>query len=351
MVNDKQREMAAGRFYKVGLFCLLIPVLLFSSVQACQPQPKLTQPPDQVKLQLKWLHQAQFAGFYLAQERGYYKDENIDVTFMEGGLDIDIGQYIISGEADFGVVAPELIFMERGQGNSPIAIASIYRRSAVVFLSLKDSGIVRPQDFDGKTVSAADPEGSHKDFEIQFYALMKRLGMDVSKINIVKYDSEYTSFYKGDVEVTPCYYTGGLISMRQKGIKLNLIWPSDYGIHFYSDTLVTTARMIDTNPALVTRFVRASLHGWRDAIEDYQQAVDATMKYARINDIVLQTAMMEAMLPLINTGKDHVGWMKPAEWQGMYDILLTQGLLVKPFNVNEVYTMRFLEEVYGSKIK
>jgi len=350
MFDDRWRGIAERRFGKCGIQYVILLFLSLPLMFACQLQSQ-SQPPDEVKLQLKWLHQAQFAGFYVAQEKGYYKAENINVTFMEGGQDIDIARRVIAGEADFGVITPEFIFVERSQGESLTAIAVIYRRSAAVFVSMFGSGIVRPQDFMGKTVATKDPGGAQVDFEILFYAMMHKLGLDASKVKTIPYDPEYTGFYNGSVEVTPTYYTGGLIKMRQKGLKLNLIWPSDYGIHFYSDTLVTTGSMINNNPDLVERFLRASLKGWQDAIEDYQQAVSVTMKYARIKDAGFQTAMLEAMLPLINTGEDHIGWMKPSEWQGMYEILLEQGLLAMPVDVKEAYTMRFLESIYGSKIK
>jgi NitT/TauT family transport system substrate-binding protein len=81
----------------------------------CEPsEPK--KPPDEVKLQLKWLHQAQFAGFYMAQEKGYYAKENIKVTFIEGEQGIDIAHRIVSSQADFGVLTPEFIFIKRSQG-------------------------------------------------------------------------------------------------------------------------------------------------------------------------------------------------------------------------------------------
>jgi len=211
-------------------------LLLVIAVIACEPQ-QAKRTPDEVTLQLKWLHQAQFAGFYVAQEKGYYARENIKVTFLEGGQDIDIAQRVVSGQADFGVLTPEFIFIKRSQGAPLKAIASIYRRSAVVFVAMNNSGIVRPSDFIGKTVATGDPGGS-QDFELQFYAMMKRLGLAASKVKVVPYDPAYAGFYNGKVEVTPCYSTGGLIRIRQKGLKLNLIWPSDYGIHFYSDTLV-----------------------------------------------------------------------------------------------------------------
>jgi NitT/TauT family transport system substrate-binding protein len=86
-------------------------------------------------------------------------------------------------------------------------------------------------------------------------------------------------------------------------------------------------------------------------MEDYKQAVIVTLKYSQIKDPELQTAMMEAMLPLVHTGEDRIGWMKAGVWQGMYQILLEQKLLAKPFDVGQAYSLRFLNEIYGGKGK
>ena len=153
--------------------------------------------PDEVKLQLKWLHQAQFAGFYMAQEKGYYAKENIKVTFLEGGPDVDIAGNVISGKADFGVMTPEYILTNRSMGVPLTALAAIYRRSAVVFAARADSGIVRPSDFTGKTVAAAGQGGS-MEFELQLRAMMKKLKQDISKVKIVPYDPTYANFYSGE---------------------------------------------------------------------------------------------------------------------------------------------------------
>jgi NitT/TauT family transport system substrate-binding protein len=325
----------------------IFSILLLIAVFACEPQ-QAKRAPDEVTLQLKWVHLPQFAGFYMAQEKGYYAQENIKVTFLEGGQGINNALNVTSGKADFGVLSPEDILMKRSQGESLTSLAAIYRRSAVVFVAMADSGIVRPSDFTGKTVAIRYEQ---KDFDLRFYAMMKKLGLGSAKLKIVNFDPNYVAFYKGEVDVTATYATTGLIKMRQKGLKLNLIWPSDYGIHFYSDTLATTDRLIAENPGLVSRFLRASLKGWHDAIEDYRQAVAVTLKYSQIKDQELQTAMMEAMLPLVHTGEDQMGWMKPEVWQGIYQILLEQRLLARPFDVDQAYTLRFLEEIYGGKAK
>jgi NitT/TauT family transport system substrate-binding protein len=348
MIKHNYRKVAAGythtRFIpKLFLLCILVLTLM-----SCLAPTQLKQPPDEVKLQLKWIHQAQFAGFYMAQEKGYYARENIRVTFLEGGMDTDILQLVNDGKADFGIMSPELILDRRGKGQQVTAIAAIFRRSAAVFMAMADSGIIRPRDFLGKKIALTSVGGA-ADFPILLKAMVKKLGLDINKIAMVPFDSTYATFLSREVDVTPTYSIKGLLDMRQKGLKLNLIWPSDYGVNFYSDTLFTTDRMVTQNPNLAARFLRASLQGWQEAIEDYQQAVTLTLKYSQNQDRQFQVSQMEAMLPLVHTGEGKIGSMQPEIWDGMYDILLDQGLLAKPFDVKQAYTLRLLEEVYGSK--
>ena len=143
--------------------------------------------------------------------------------------------------------------------------------------------------------------------------------------------------------------TGGVLRLRQAGYKVNLIWPGDYGIHMYGHTLITTDRMIAENPDLVTRFLRATLRGWREAIEDPEAAVAIILKYAREKDSELQTLMMEASVPLIHNGEDRIGWMRAEVWQGMHQILLDQRILPGAVDPDKVYTMEFLQRIYGGK--
>jgi NitT/TauT family transport system substrate-binding protein len=194
-----------------------------------------------------------------------------------------------------------------------------------------------------------DTGGSARDFTWQFFALMNQLGMDVSRMHLVPYDPEYTGFFNGEVDVTPAFSTGGLIKMRKIGFPVNLIWPDDYGIHFFSDTVFTTDQVVADRPDLVLRFLRASLKGWRDVVEDYSKAVDATVKRARIPDPVLQTSMMEAMLPLVHTGEDVIGWMKPERWREMAIHLIRYGMMKDKMEVDSAYTLQFLQEIYPGK--
>ena len=323
---------------------MMISALLLLTVAilaACRPQ-EVEKPSEEVTVQLKWIHGTQFAGFYVAQERGYYAEENIEVTFVEGGAGIDRTEQVVTGKADFGVQAAEEILVQRSQGKPVVAIATIYRRNPVVFVALADSGIERPADFLGRTAAIG---GS--DAELPLEAMMKRLGLDIHQVEVVPYSYDRTSFYNGDVDINMAYATVSLIRMRQEGYEVNVIWPSDYRVHMYGDTLITTDQLTGENPDLVTRFLRATLRGWREAIENPEEAVTITLKYAKEADAELQTQMMEASVPLIHTGEDHIGWMRAEVWEGMHDMLLEQGILGEPLDLDEVYTMEFLQKAYG----
>lgn len=335
-----------GRLHP-GWCVLLFSVLILS---ACSQQ-KEAPLADKITLQLKWVHQAQFAGFYMAREKGYFAEENIEVNFIPGGLNVNNSASLLSGEADFSVVSPELVLLKRQTERAPITtIGAIYRRSAVVYVAMAESGIRHPADFVGKTAAVISRAESSGEFEYQFNAMLKRQGIDVSQVNMVPYDPSYAGFYSGHTDITAAYYTSGVIHIRNKGHKINLIWPTDYGIHFYSDIIITTEQMIERKPELVERFLRASLKGWRQAVADQKTAVDVTMKYAKIKDRQLQKSMMASLIPLVHTGKEPIGWMRDEIWKQTHRVMVEEKILERPLeDIRGAYTMRFLKAVYGQK--
>lgn len=331
-------ERSPVRYIKAFLWILCV-VLLMGMLAGCAGSPTAPEQ-DTVDVQLKWVHQAQFAGFYVAQEKGYYEEENLAVSLHEGGPDVDLFQQVLSGAVDYAVVSPEDLLVKRGQGEPLTAIAVIYRQNPMTFVAMEGSGIKRPADILGQTVAVA-PDGI-----IQFRALMNRLDLDLDQIEFGEYDYAYGSFIAGEVDVTEAYATGGIIRLHNQGYALNVIWPDDYGVHFYADTLVARDEFIAKNPQLTTRFLRATLRGWQEAMGNGWEAVEMTMKYAQESDPEVQRQMLEASIPLVHTGKNYPGWMEKNIWQSMYEVLHEEGMLDASFPVDEVYTMQFVEEVY-----
>lgn len=329
-------------------FCIQVSLILLLLISCNKQEPH--PPPVEVTVQLKWVHQAQFAGFYMAQQKGYYEEENLIVNFIEGGMEVNVMDSILSRKADFCVVAPELVIVERQTRMAPLtAIAAIYRRSAAVYVSREKSEIKRPSDFSGKSIAVLPLSDSSSEFIYQLKAMMNRLEISMSDMELVHYDAKYTDFLQGDVDVTAAYFTSGVNKLREKGLKLNIIWPGDYGIEPYSDTLVTTEEMINKQPEVVERFLKATLKGWRFALGNGDEAIEATLKYAKVKDFQYQMKMLNALRPLVDTGSDQIGWMTKQAWQQMHRILIDQEIIASPLqDVEKVYSTQFLDSIYGT---
>ena len=323
---------------KTSLLIFLLPIL-FSCTADQQKKPL-----DKVTVQLKWIHTAQFAGFYMAEEKGFYADENLSVTFLEGGPGVDIVDSVISGQADFGIFSPELLLIARGEQKPVKAIAALYQINPLSFVATKGSGIKRPGDFIGRTAAIGSAHGV-----IQLKAMMKRLELDYDRITILPYRSDFHSFNSEKADITSTYVTSGLIRLRNNGYDLNVIHPGNYGVHLYGDTLFTSDEIAARVPDQVTRFLRATLHGWQAAIEDPEAAVTATNKYVSRFHPGLQLQMMQAIVPLVHTGEQPIGWMEGKTWRETYEMLMEQDILTEPVDLDRVYTMKFLEKVYESE--
>ena len=319
---------------------LLLSSLLILLI-GCAGTPSPTDVPlTPVTVQLAWTHQAQFAGMYAADQKGYYSAEGLAVTFIEGGSQVDKLTPVLDGTAQFGVGGADELILARSEGKPLRAIAVIYRRSPVVFISLAEKGITRPQDFVGQTIRAPS------NIAPSLRAMLARVGIAPDQYTIVDLPSDLTMFASGDVSVWGIFLNSFLVTIQQAGYQLNLIYPDDYGVHFYADTLFTTDGLIATNPELVRRFTRATLKGWTYAVENPAEVPALVQKYKPDADATIENARIVASLPLVNTGEDHIGWMKPEVWAGMEQTLRQQGVITATLDVTQVYTLQFLKDIY-----
>jgi NitT/TauT family transport system substrate-binding protein len=324
------------RKWATGCVATVLAIALFS---ACGRQ-EANEPPDLVSVRLKWLHQAQFAGMYVADQRGFYAEENIEVALHEGGLEYDEIEQVALGQDDFAVVEASHVIVARGNDRPVVACAAIYRVYPSVYFSLRGSGIERPQDFVGRRVMV-----NPVDYILP--AMMERLGLDMSQIEAVPPSYDMSAFFAGEVDVWSGYLTAQVVAARERGAEIDVIYPGHYGIHVYGDVIIVSEELIEENPDLVERFLRATLRGWRYAIENPDQAAAMTLEYDPTLDLSRETASMAAQIPLIHTGEDQIGWMRDEIWQEIHQLLLDSGRLARPVDVDEVYAMAFLHSVYG----
>jgi len=318
------------------LFCVLI------LLAGCKGLANPTDAPlTEITVQLRWTHNAQFAGFYASEQNRFYDAEGLAVTFVEGGPNVDFVRPVMDGAAQFGIANADALILARSEGQPVRAIATIYRRSPTVFLTLAESGITRPQDFVGKRIRVVRASAG------LLHSMMAHVGITPDQYTEVNVAANLEPLYSGEVDVSSGFITNEVLVAQSAGYELNLIYPDDYGIHFFADTLFTTDDLIAGNPDLVRRFLRATLKGWTFAVENPTAIGQMVLKYAPNADASLEISKMTASLPLINTGEDFIGWMKPEIWADMEKTLREQGVLTAPLDVTQVYTMQFLDEIYS----
>lgn len=325
------------RVFRLYSVLLLLTALMISSCS----QTTVARELEPVRVQLSWVNQAEFAGLYAAEQNGYFAEEGLDVSFIEGGPEVDFITPVVEGTAQFGIAQPADLILARANGKPVRSIAVIYRRSPIVFFALADSGISGPQDFVGKQIRSAGTT----DWTLR--ALTNKVGIDPNQYETVYLPSDLNQFAEGDIPVWSGFINVFTLEVQRAGYEVNIIFPDDYGIHFYGDILITTDELIQKNPDLVQRFVRATLRGWTYAVENPDAVGVIVQKYNPQADAELENARMTASIPLVNTGEDYIGWMKPEVWAGMEKTLREQNILTLPLRVEDLYSLRFLEEIYN----
>lgn len=314
------------------------PILLILAVAAVgailyfqQNSPQKAGELEKVSVRLEWLHQAQFAGFYVAEKKGFYKDRGLDVTINPGGMDFPAVQMVASGSDDFGLEEGNRILEAQEKEVPIVALAAIYRKNPTLFFSLADSGIAKAEDFAGKKV------GVWPDVRILLSKMLERAGVKESDVEIVPVEYDITPLLTGKIDVWPGYAINEPLLAEEQGYEVNRIWPSSYGINSYSMTLFAGEKMIREEPEVVRNFVEATIEGWEYAYAHPDEAVETTLGYSDQLNREHETKMMQASLELLKPDNNPIGYMDKEVWEEMRGIFLD-----KPIDIDRAFTNEFL---------
>ncbi len=317
----------------------LILLMIFSCSEKKEPQQL-----EQIILQLGWYHQSQWAGFYAADQNVYYNDEGIEITFLPrpspNFYTIDT---VVDGTAHFVTTNGFALISARSKGIPVVAIASLYQKDPQVFITLAESNIIRPEDFPGHTIRKLTPTANGAIFN----TMMNRLGLNPDSVIQIDAGFEMTPFFEGKIDIWPCFLNDEVLFAREQGYDVNIIFPGYYGAHMYGMVLVTSEEFIEEDPELVFHFLKATLKGWKWAIEHYEEAASFALNYNPELDIDHEIRLFEASIPLIHTGQDELGWMTEDIWDISIAILVEQGIISNPPDSASFYTTEFLEKIYN----
>jgi NitT/TauT family transport system substrate-binding protein len=322
-----------------GASIMFTRVVMLVFVVALSALSFSVQAEESVTVRLKWFNQAQFAGFYVAKEKNFYKSAGLNVDIQPGGPDFPAVQMVAGGNEQFGVTGADQILIARSKGVPVVAVAVIYRRSPFVLFSLKKSGIKDPADYVGKNVGVKI--GGNE--ELIYRAVLAKAGIDKAKVKEIPVKFDITPLLSGVVDVWPGYLINEVLTAKEKGFDVNVVSPSDYGIDLYADTLFTTEKMIEEKPEVVKKFVAATLKGWSDAMAAPEEAARITVKYGSKLTYDHEFAMMKASILLLRPDEMSVGSMDEAKWRAAQDLLVKGGFQKAPIDLAKAYTTKFLK--------
>jgi len=299
---------------------------------------------EKITVQLSWFHSVEYAGFYAAIEEGYYADENLEVVLVAGDPSVNALTEVGNGNAQFGINTSDSLIIAKSQQQNFLGVATIFRNNPLVIMSLANGSVQKPEDLAGKTLGVIAPDLS-TGWDVQTLSLLKTLNIDSNSITFVP-----ISDYHGANELTSgnmdamsgMFATNEPVQAEMDGNNLSLIYYKDYGVDVYSNVIFTTEELANTNPDLITRFLRATMKGYQFSIENPETIAQVSTKYDPNLDVAFQTATMNAQIPFIATGDAPIGSMDADVWETTQRILLDFDLIPAEVDLNSVYTNKFV---------
>ncbi len=286
-----------------------------------------TQAPlDKVTLQLKWHHQFQFAGYYAAQEQGYFRDAGLDVRILEAEPGIDVVKEVASGRAQFGVGSSALL-LSRYRGQPVVVLAAVFQHSPVVFVARSGSGIASVHDLAGKRVM----------FEKQadeLIAYLHKEGINEKTMTFVEHTFVPDDLIQGKVDCMSAYLTDESYFLDKVHFNHLTFSPRMGGIDFYGDNLFTSEDEVKAHPDRVKAFREASMKGWKYAMQHPEELADRIIaRYGERRGRAYLLYEAQKMQALIQPGLVDIGYMYPGRWQHILDTYVELGLLPKDFHL------------------
>jgi len=282
---------------------------------------------ERVNLQLKWHHQFQFAGYYAAQQQGYYRDAGLDVTLIEGEPGTDAVQSVISGTAQYGVGSSYLM-VSRQKGMPVVVLGVVYQHSPEILMARARSRVATVQDLVGKRVMLED-----KTDELTAY--LKEEGVAEKSLHLLAHSFNPDDLVQGKVDCISAYSTDEPFFMAQAHQDWIELSPRMGGIDFYGDNLFTSEAELRAHPARARAFLEASMKGWKYAMQHPEEIADLIIsRYGQRRGRAYLLYEAQKMVPLLQAGTVEMGYMYRGRWQHIADTYAGLNLLPKDFSLD-----------------
>jgi len=301
----------------------------------------ITQAPTPITLAMGFIPNVQFAPVYVAVEKDYFADENLEVNF-DYGWDTDLLKLVGSGELRFAVGSGDQVILARSNGLPVVYVMNWYQKFPVCVVSLEEKGLQSPQDLIGKTVGTPAVYGASY---IGWRALLHAVEIDEAEVNLQNIGyTQVASLTEGQVDAAVCYIMNEPVQLEQSGQEVNVIAVSDY-VNLVSNGLITNEQTIAEEPDLVQSLVRAFLRGLRYTIDHPDEAFEICLKHvpeAGGENAPQQMAVLQESIKLWRA--DDLGHSDPAAWEASQRFMSELGFVDTETDVEQMFTNQFIIE-------
>ena len=320
----------------IGLAVILCLILNFG----CKNDP------EQVVFMAGFRAQAnlQFVAAYVAKEKGYFSQQglNVDIKHASTGEHLKL---LLSGDVDFTTAAATSVLKRRSSPGLPVVAFALFgQQSQQAYVALKDSGINSPKDWEGRKF------GYKISVPPDYLAILEQNEVDRSKIDEIKVGFDPRILIQGKVDVLAVFNSNEPDTIRNLGFDVNTWESDDYGVPNLGLTYIATQDMLDSNPQMIERFLKASIKAVEYIKNNREETLDIVMKYApdqnrEHQQFMLNTELNDSENEL--TLKHGVGWMSDNQWYDLYEMLIKFEALPERFDYKTAFTTKFLGEIYS----
>ena len=278
-----------------------------------------------VTLQLKWTHNFQFAGYYAALEKGYYREAGLDVRIEEARPGLDVVGRVVAGLADFGVGNSALL-LDRHAGRPVVVLATIFQHSPAVYIARRQSAAQSVHDLVGQRVMV-EPAMA------ELTAYLRREGIADDRLTVVEHSFDPRDLIDGKVDAMSAYLSYEPYFLDRAGFDYQIFTPRSVGIDFYGDNLFTSEALLKARPDLARAFRAASLRGWEYAMANPGEiATLIQTRYAPAVPRDFQLFAARQMQSLIRADIVEIGYMSEGRWRHIAETYEGMGMLPPGFD-------------------
>ncbi len=304
---------------------LSIFIILFSQLLFAQELKKVT-------LQLSWLDQFQFAGYYMAKEKGFYEELGLDVEIKPFEFGIDIPKNVNDGKIDFAV-GRETLILERIKNPNIVALYALFQSTPLILMSTKESGINSINDFSNKRIMTTIDDAS----EVSLKAMISSNKVKLDNLTFLKHTHNINDLVNKNTDVISAYISKAPYTLEKEGIEYNVFDPKKYGFDMYSDLLYTNQNLINYDLNTVLLFKKASLKGWEYAYSNMDESTDLILKKYNSQKLEKEELLYEAkeLKKLSYFKTPNLGEIRKDKIQRIYDLYNVMGLVSSPINLDK----------------